>query len=79
MRCWLLPTQRRRPPTIIPMRAHSASASSMLCVVRMMALPAPAPDGARLAARAMTSHMNRRAWGSMPVEGCENEERERER
>ena len=43
------------------MREHSASHSSMLCVVRMTERPAMVD--------AITPHMKRRDLGSMPVEG----------
>mmetsp|Transcript_9793 Transcript_9793/g.30808 ORF Transcript_9793/g.30808 Transcript_9793/m.30808 type:complete len:226 (+) Transcript_9793:620-1297(+) len=63
LRCWMEPRQRRRPPTMIPTRVHTASTSSMLCVVRMMDVSCRS-----VAARASTRHMNRRAIGSIPVD-----------
>mmetsp|Transcript_11363 Transcript_11363/g.20293 ORF Transcript_11363/g.20293 Transcript_11363/m.20293 type:complete len:291 (-) Transcript_11363:63-935(-) len=58
------PRHRSRPPTMMPIRVHSASHSSMECVVRMMAACWRSVE-----IRVITSHMNRRATGSMPVEG----------
>mmetsp|Transcript_81467 Transcript_81467/g.216216 ORF Transcript_81467/g.216216 Transcript_81467/m.216216 type:complete len:211 (-) Transcript_81467:820-1452(-) len=58
------PKQRNWPEHWIPMRVHKASASSMECVVRTTALEL------RLIATVwITSHMRRRARGSMPAEG----------
>mmetsp|Transcript_29171 Transcript_29171/g.72121 ORF Transcript_29171/g.72121 Transcript_29171/m.72121 type:complete len:213 (-) Transcript_29171:1404-2042(-) len=61
LRCCREPRHEKRPPTMMPMRLHSASHSSMEWEVSTMVRPA--------VEALMTSHMNRRASGSIPVEG----------
>ena len=60
-KCCKDPRHLNCPPTMIPMRLHSASHSSIECDVSTMVRP--------LVLAEMTSHMNRRASGSMPVDG----------
>mmetsp|Transcript_4259 Transcript_4259/g.9406 ORF Transcript_4259/g.9406 Transcript_4259/m.9406 type:complete len:218 (+) Transcript_4259:504-1157(+) len=62
--CWQLPRQRNCPSTWIATREHKASASSMECVVIMTTL-----ESLRLAMLWITSHMYRRAYGSIPADG----------
>mmetsp|Transcript_279 Transcript_279/g.948 ORF Transcript_279/g.948 Transcript_279/m.948 type:complete len:200 (+) Transcript_279:692-1291(+) len=60
-KCCSDPRHEKLPPTMIPMRLHSASHSSMECDVSTMVLPFVLAE--------ITSHMNRRASGSIPVDG----------
>mmetsp|Transcript_1837 Transcript_1837/g.4273 ORF Transcript_1837/g.4273 Transcript_1837/m.4273 type:complete len:286 (-) Transcript_1837:1559-2416(-) len=61
LRCCLVPRARSCPLTMMPMRLHRASASSMLCVVRMTAL--------WLMVRRITDQRLRLLTGSSPAEG----------
>ena len=57
-----LPTHANDPADIIATRSHNKSASSMKCVVNMIVLPV-------CARFRMTSHMNLREYGSIPLVG----------
>ena len=64
LRCCAEPRHCILPPTMMPMRVHSASHSSMLCVVSTTE-----QDWSWVAIFTITFHMNRRDTGSIPVDG----------
>jgi len=59
LRCWIDPRHLRFPVVIIHKRLHSASHSSIECVVKM--------TERSLEMDAITSHINLRATGSIPM------------